>query len=82
MDSAKEFIDMTKNDIVPNAYKMIVFDTSSLFTMVPLDHTIHRTLKQIYSVKKLKTRSVINMHQERSFHFWKEHLLTKRWYYH
>lgn len=39
MDSAKEFIDMTKNDIVPNAYKMIVFDTSSLFTMVPLDHT-------------------------------------------
>ena len=45
VNSTKEFNNMIKNETVPSAYKMISFDVSSLFTMVPLDYTIDLTLK-------------------------------------
>ena len=38
---------MIKNETVPNAFKIVFFDVSSLFTMVPLDCTIDLTFKRI-----------------------------------
>ena len=45
VSSTKEFIDMIKNERIPGAYKMVLFDVPSLFTMVPLDYAIDLTLK-------------------------------------
>ena len=56
VNSTKEFINMIKNETVPSAYKMIYFDASSLFTMVPLDYIIDLTLKQIYGDKEIETK--------------------------
>ena len=47
---------MIKKERVPSSYKMISFDVSSLFTMVPLDYTIDLTLKQIYGDKEIKIK--------------------------
>ena len=47
---------MIKKESVPSSYKMISFDVSSLFTMVPLDYTIDLTLKQIYGDKEIKIK--------------------------
>ena len=49
---------MIKNETVSSPYK-ISFDVSSLFTMVPLEHIIDLTLKQIYDDKEIETN--INM---------------------
>ena len=46
VNSTKEFIEMIKKERVPSSYKMISFDVSSLFTMVPLDCTIDLTRKR------------------------------------
>ena len=54
--STKEFIEMVKKERVPSSYKMISFDVSSLFTMVPLDYTIDLTLKRIYGDKEIETK--------------------------
>ena len=56
VNSTKEFIDMIKKETVPSSYKMISFDVSSLFTMVPLDYTIDLTLKRIYGDKEIETK--------------------------
>ena len=56
VNSTKEFINRINNETVPNAYKIISFDVSSLFTMVPLDYTIDWTLKQIYDNNKIETK--------------------------
>ena len=56
VNSTKEFIEMIKKERVPSSYKMISFDVSSLFTMVPLDYTIDLTLKQIYGYKEIETK--------------------------
>ena len=45
-----------KEETVPSSYKMIYFDASSLFTMVPLEYTIDVTLKRIYSDKEIETK--------------------------
>ena len=45
-----------KEETVPSSYKMIYFDGSSLFTMVPLEYTIDVTLKRIYSDKEIETK--------------------------
>ena len=47
---------MIKNETVPSAYKMIYFDVSSLFAMVPLDYIIDLTLKRIYGDKEIETK--------------------------
>ena len=47
---------MIKKETVPSSYKMISFDVSSLFTMVPLDYTIDLTLKRIYDDKENETK--------------------------
>ena len=51
VNSAKEFIEIIKKERVPSSYKMISFDVSSLFTIVPLDFTIDLTLKRTYETK-------------------------------
>ena len=51
VNSTKEFIEMIKKERVPSSYKMISFDVSSLFTIVPLDFTIDLTLKRTYETK-------------------------------
>ena len=56
VNSPKEFIKMIKKERVPTSYKMISFDISSLFTMVPLDYTIDLTLKRIYGNKEIETK--------------------------
>ena len=47
---------MIKKETVPSSYKMISFDVSSLFTMVPLDYTIDLTLRRIYDDKENETK--------------------------
>ena len=46
---------MIKKERVPSSYKMISFDVSSLFTMVPLDYTVDLTLKRIYGDKEIES---------------------------
>ena len=65
---------MIINETVPSAYKMISFDVSFLFTMVPLDYAIDLTLKRIYGDKEIEAKeeyekSIVTMHQKRLFHF-------------
>ena len=47
---------MIKKERVPSSYKLISFEVSSLFTMVPLDYTIDPTLKGIYGDKEIGTK--------------------------
>ena len=54
--STKEFIEMIKKEIIPSSYRMICFDVSSIFTIIPLDYTIDLTLKQIYGDKEIDIR--------------------------
>ena len=56
LSSTKEFIDIIKNKRFMSTYKITSFDVSSLFTMVSLDFTIDRILKQIYGNKKFETK--------------------------
>ena len=55
-NSTKEFIDMIMKETVPSSNKMISFDVSLLFTMVPLDYTIDLTLKRIFGDKEIETK--------------------------
>ena len=47
---------MIKKERVPSSYKMMSFDISSLYIMVPLDYTIDLTLKRIYGDKEIETK--------------------------
>ena len=47
---------MIKKERVPGLYKMISFDVSSLFTMVPLDCIVDLTLKRIYGDKEIESK--------------------------
>ena len=55
VNSTKDFIEFIRKEKVPSSYKMISFDVTSLFTMVPLDYTIDLALKRIYDNKEIKT---------------------------
>ena len=56
VNSTKEFLDMIKNERIPNVYKIISFDVSSLFPVVLLDYAIDLTLEQIYRNKEIETK--------------------------
>ena len=56
VNSTKEFLDTIKNERIPNVYKMISFDVSSLFTVVLLDYATDLTLEQIYRNKEIKLK--------------------------
>ena len=54
--STKEVIDIVRKERIPTLYKMISFDVTFLFTMVPLDYTIDLVLKRIYDDKEIQTK--------------------------
>ena len=47
---------MVKKEKAPSSYKMISFDVSSLFTMVPLDYTTDIILEKICGDKEIETK--------------------------
>ena len=54
--STQDFVNKIKDLEVPVGYKLVSFDVSSLFTNVPLDHTINVILRKIYRDKLIKTK--------------------------
>ena len=53
--STSDFITHIKGQNVPNNFKLISFDVTSLFTNVPLDFTIDVILKRIYDENEVNT---------------------------
>ena len=56
MKNRKAFIQEFKNILLPDDYKLILFDVTSLCTNVPLDYTISIILKRIYDQRELETK--------------------------
>ena len=54
--NTKAFIQEFKNMLPPDDCKLISFDVTSLFTNVPLDHTISIILKRIYDQREPETK--------------------------
>ena len=54
--STQDFVNKIKNLEIPDGYKLVSFDASSLFTNVPLDYTINVILRKIYRDKLVKTK--------------------------
>ena len=54
--STSDFITHIKGQNIPNNFKLISFDVTSLFTNVSLDFTIDVTLKRIYDENEVNTR--------------------------
>ena len=44
-----------KNEKIPENYEMVSFDVKSLFTSVPLEHTIDIIIKRIYEKHEITT---------------------------
>ena len=53
--STSDFITHIKGQKIPNNFKLISFDVTSLFTNVPLDFTIDVILKRIYDENEVNT---------------------------
>ena len=53
--STSNFITYIKGQNIPNNFKLISFDVTSLFTNVPLDFTIDVILKRIYEKNEVNT---------------------------
>ena len=53
--STSDFITHIKEQNIPNNFKLISFDVTSLFTNVPLDFTIDVILKQVYDENEENT---------------------------
>ena len=53
--STSDFITHIKGQNIPNNFKLISFDVTSLFTNVPLDFTIDVILKRIYDENEVDT---------------------------
>ena len=53
--STSDFITHIKGKNIPNSFKLISFDVTSLFTNVPLDVMIDVILKQIFDKNEVKT---------------------------
>ena len=53
--STSDFITHIKGQNIPNNFKLISFDVTSLFTNVPLDFTIDVILKRIYDENEVNT---------------------------
>ena len=56
VESTREFVTKVKKMKIPEGYKMISFDVVSLFTNVPLKHTIDIILRKIYKEKVITTK--------------------------
>ena len=55
VESSNKFLNVIKQQVIPSSYKLVFFDVKSLFTNVPLDRTIDRTLKRIYDKHEITT---------------------------
>ena len=53
--STSDFSSHIKGQNIPNSFKLISFDVTSLFTNVPLDFTIDVILKRIYDENEVNT---------------------------
>ena len=53
--SSNEFVNVIRQQVIPNFYKLVSFDVKSLFTNVPLDRTIDIILKRIYDKQEITT---------------------------
>ena len=53
--NTSDFITHMKGQKIPNNFKLISFDVTSLFTNVPLDFTIDVILKRIYDNNEVNT---------------------------
>ena len=56
ISSTQDFVSKTKNTNVPEGYRLVSFDITSLFRNVPLSYTINIILKKMYKEKLLKTK--------------------------
>ena len=56
MKNAKEFIEQFKNINTLGNSKLVSFEVSLLFTIVPFDYTTDIILRRIYRVKEINTR--------------------------
>ena len=48
INNTKEFAKCTQKQKVPDGYKMVSFDVAALFTNVPLEETIERTVNSLH----------------------------------
>ena len=55
VQSTSNFITHIKGNNMPNIFKLLSFDVTSLFTKVPLDFTIDVILRQIYNKNEVST---------------------------
>ena len=53
--STKDLIIKIKNEKIPEIYEMVSFDVKSLFTSVPLEHTIDIIIKRVYEKHEITT---------------------------
>ena len=53
--STSDFITHIKGQNIPNNFKLMSFDVTSLFTNVPLDFTIDVIIKRIYDENEVNT---------------------------
>ena len=56
INSTQDFLTKIKDEEVPQGYKLVSFDVTSLFTNVPLDYIINIILRKIYKDKLIKTK--------------------------
>ena len=55
VESSNKFLNVIKQQVIASSYKLVFFDVKSLFTNLPLDRTIDRTLKRIYDKHEITT---------------------------
>ena len=55
VNSTNEFLAHINRQNIPNNFKLVSFDVTSLFTNVPLDFTINTILKRIYDQNEINT---------------------------
>ena len=56
INSTQDFVNKIRDEEVPQGYKLVSFDVTSLFTNVPLDDTINVILRKIYKDRLVKTK--------------------------
>ena len=55
INSTKDLMIKIKNEKIPENYEMVSFDVKSLFTSVPLEHTIDIIIKRVYEKHEITT---------------------------
>ena len=76
INSTKDLMIKIKNEKMPENYEMVSFDVKSLFTSVPLEHTIDIITKRIYEkhettpvFRKNEMKKLLTIRKKRAFQF-------------